>query len=106
MIPRLNIPNKIIRTPAIFVKAIFFRFKNTPIEVVVSPKSIKTKQKDIVKSRVLINNSLDNPSLVLMLLKSKVDRYMGNRGKMQGEKNDITPAKNAKKNSLKKLIFH
>jgi len=102
----LNIPNKIIKAPAIFVKAILFRFKNTPIEVVVSPNSIKIKQKDIVKSRVLINSSLDNPPLVFMLLKLKVDKYMGNRGRMQGEKNDITPAKNDKKNSLKKLIFY
>ena len=66
---------KIIKAPAIFVKAILFRFKNTPIEVVVSPNSIKIKQKDIVKSRVLINSSLDNPPLVFMLLKLKVDKY-------------------------------
>jgi hypothetical protein len=60
----LNIPNKIIKIPAIFIKAILFKFKNIPIEVVVNPKSIKIKENDIVKSSALINSPFENPPLV------------------------------------------
>ena len=45
----LNKPNKTINDPEIFNKESLFTFKNIPKDVAVSPKSIKTEQKEKTK---------------------------------------------------------
>ena len=82
--------------PAIILKVSELNKKNLPINEAVEPKIIKTKEKPKVKKIVLTTTK---PLFLLTRLFNDVPEiyeiYPGIKGKTQGDKKLIIPAKNA-----------
>ena len=96
MIPIIWNEKNIIITPAIILKILELVKKKFPINVAVEPKTIKTKEKPKVKKIVLMttkflcfltNLSKDVPEIYAI--------YPGIKGRTQGDKKLINPAKKA-----------
>ena len=86
----------IIMLPAIILKVSELNKKNLPINEAVEPKIIKTKEKPKVKKIVLTTTKpLFLSTRLLNDVPEIYEMYPGIKGKTQGDKKLIIPAKNA-----------
>ena len=86
-------------TPAMILKISEFVKKNFPIKDAAEPKAIKTKEKPNVKKIVLKTIKLLFFSVILLKDVPEIyEMYPGIKGRTQGDKKLINPAKKAKGN--------
>ena len=94
MRPILNIPNRMITTPAIFVRMDIFEVKKAPIIVAEAPRRTKTNENPVIKKIELSMIGLFSPlpSISSEDIPDRNDMYPGTMGRMHGDMNEIKPA--------------